>query len=171
MDFNKLAQEINQINQEKGFNDSNNSPLETIAKIHSEIGEATEQVMYRTAPIWYGEDGKPEGEYVEICDASIRTLGYLAYRNYSFVLQYVSILRFNRNFEAHNYLHFHLTQTTDVYRRKGDGQYFLNILFEFVFLCHQYLLQKYPEIDFEKTMREKIEYNKTRPYRHGNKEA
>lgn len=171
MDFNKLAQEINQINQEKGFNDSNNSPLETICKIHSEIGEATQQVMYASDPIWFGEDGKPEGEYVEICDASIRTLGYLAYREFDFYKPSYSKLRFKNRYKNHNYLHLCLTTATDIYREQGDGKHLLEELFGFVCLCRDYLNFKYPDIDFEATMRLKIEYNKTRPYLHGNKEA
>ena len=171
MDFNKLAQEINQINQEKGFNDSNNSPLETIAKIHSEIGEATLAVIDGLPPVWNGIDDKPEGEYVEICDASIRTLGYLAYRGYDFKTLRVPYLPVKGRMKSHNHLHFILSESTEIFRQNGDCDKFLDSLYSFALLCREYLVRKYSEIDFEKTMREKIEYNKTRPYRHGNKKA
>lgn len=172
MDFNKLAQEINQINQEKGFNDSNNSPLETICKIHSEIGEATEQFIKCKPEVWYGKDGKPEGFNVELIDAFIRGLGYLAYREYkinneAFELSPRGLNALNK-LETCAILNMVLSEATHTFRAGYDYLYELEHFARFVY---RYFLDNNKIETFEKLLREKIEYNKTRPYRHGNKEA
>ena len=170
MDFNKLAQEINQINQEKGWNDLDRRPLEIIALIHSEISEATEQWLHNKPNVWYGEDGKPEGFYVELIDAFIRTLGYLGYNGYEITSEYSDdedVSDFD-DAEYCAYLNMQLSKATEEYRLGLD---FNKNLLEFAFCIYDYFVNLKLEGGFEKLLREKIEYNKTRPYRHGNKEA
>jgi hypothetical protein len=47
------------------------TPLEAHALIHTEIAEATEEVR-NSKPHFYVENGKPEGEAIELADALIR---------------------------------------------------------------------------------------------------
>lgn len=172
MDFNKLAQEINQINQEKGFNDLDRRPLEIIALIHSEISEATEQFMKSKPNVWYGDDGKPEGFYVELIDALIRSLGYIGNSEYnlkdSILIGKDYGLQTVNELEICAVLHFKLSEATEDFRMSYWVYPQLAIFADYIYGYFKAI----NEIElFEKLLREKIEYNKTRPYLHGNKEA
>lgn len=99
-----MIEQINDINEEKGWNENNPSFCEKLVLAHAELSEALE--AYRIDD-WYHveESGKPEGVVVELADAVIRI--------------------------------FHMAKLFD--------------------------------LDLEAALVEKIEYNKSRPYRHGNK--
>ncbi len=96
-----LQKEVHALAREKGWYDSNEgrNPLEMLALIMSEVGEAVEEVRKGNEPV-YGHahnqiDGnykisstdsrftkytKPEGEFVELADAIIRILDYAEFR-------------------------------------------------------------------------------------------
>ena len=105
MSLNELRDEIHTVACEKGWWDEPRSPLDCHMLMVSEIAEATECVRENKPYEYRNEDGKPEGEAVELIDAVIRILDYAGHMKW----------------------------------------------------------------DVDRMMREKIEYNKTRPYRHGGK--
>ncbi len=101
MEISKLQKEIHALAREKGWYDSTEGrkPLEMLALIMSEIGEAVEEVRSGNEPIYghaqnqidgqfkisfkdsrFGKYTKPEGEFVELADAIIRILDYAEYR-------------------------------------------------------------------------------------------
>jgi hypothetical protein len=90
-----------------GWWDSPRPSLECHMLMVSEIAEATEEYRKGKPPIYIGENGKPEGEAIELADVLLRIFDYFGAKGW----------------------------------------------------------------DLEKTVRLKHEYNKTRPYRHGNKIA
>ena len=104
MKINELVKEVHETAKEKGWWDSPRSPLEIHALIHAEIAEATEEAR-KGNPDMYLEEGKPEGELIELADAIIRIADWCGFKGW----------------------------------------------------------------DLEEALKVKMEYNKTRPYRHGNK--
>ena len=81
--FNQLAKEIHENAVSKGWWDQERNPLEIHALIHSEISEATECAR-NGEPDFHVDEGKPEGEAVELADAVIRILDYAAKRGWDF---------------------------------------------------------------------------------------
>ena len=104
MKINELVKEVHETAKEKGWWDSPRSPLEIHALIHAEVAEATEEARQGN-PNMYLEEGKPEGELIELADAIIRIADWCGFKGW----------------------------------------------------------------DLEEALKVKIEYNKTRSYRHGNK--
>ena len=102
--MNDLVRRIHAANKEKGFWKDDRHPLAIHMLIVSEIAEATEAVQNNKLD-YYVENGKPEGEAVELMDALIRILDYVGFKGW----------------------------------------------------------------DAEKLIEEKLAYNASRPYRHGNK--
>ena len=75
--------EIHQLAREKGWYDSKQrTPLEIHMLIVSEIAEATEAVRNNELEIYVKDDGKWEGEAVELADALIRILDYAESRGW-----------------------------------------------------------------------------------------
>lgn len=80
--LNSLRDEIHNLAIEKGWWSAkegdcfNRTPLEIHALIHTEVAEATEEVRNGKPDEYRGEDGKPEGEAVELIDVVVRVLDY-----------------------------------------------------------------------------------------------
>ncbi len=72
------AIEIHLNSKAHGFWDDNRSTAETIALCHSELSEALEEARNGN-PLYYEENGKPEGIAVELVDCVIRIFDYLAH--------------------------------------------------------------------------------------------
>lgn len=78
----ELALLIHSEAKAKGWHDRPRSPLEEHALITSEIGEATDAVRDGLPEYFVRENGKPDGEAVEIIDAIIRALDYCGKRGW-----------------------------------------------------------------------------------------
>lgn len=69
-----VAEVINEICEEKGWNENARDESEWAALAHSEISEAYEAFRDGKPLIYEGENGKPEGMAIEYADALIRIL-------------------------------------------------------------------------------------------------
>lgn len=78
LDLRTFSKDVHELAKEKGWHDAThhvNSDLENHMLIVSEIAEASENVR-KGNPYFYMNNGKPEGEAVELADAIIRILDY-----------------------------------------------------------------------------------------------
>lgn len=73
-DIQHLAERIHLANRDKGFWDKPRNFGEILMLVTTELAEALEEQRAGHDVVWHREDGKPEGEAVEIADAIIRLL-------------------------------------------------------------------------------------------------
>ena len=76
--LNEWAKEVHELAKEKGWWDSDRDFGGLIALVHTELSESHEAWRHNL-PIYYTEEGKPEGWGIELVDALIRILDILAY--------------------------------------------------------------------------------------------
>lgn len=76
---------IDQICEDKGWNEGERSPAEWAALLHTEASEFYEEYRNGHLPdeIYLSEGGKPEGQAVELADAAIRIFHWFARHNIS----------------------------------------------------------------------------------------
>jgi len=80
--LNELAKEFSEeAKQIFGENWGTKDPIVYHMLMVTEIAEATEEVRKNKPAIYYGKDGKPEGEAVELADCLMRLLNYCGMRN------------------------------------------------------------------------------------------
>ena len=77
--LNELAQEIHENAIKHGWWDGQRSFESALLMCHSELSEAVEEYRNQRGMFYLGEDNKPEGIAVEVCDCIIRALDYLAH--------------------------------------------------------------------------------------------
>jgi len=156
-DLATFAKEVNQLAHEKGWYDPEPNIAETTACIHCEWSEALQ--AYRNSEPLYtlvdeGNASKPMGIAVELVDGVLRILDAACEQDdLERVLQEPPDIDFYQDLPA-----------------------LVTLLHEHTALCYeQYCIAdvccwiKEQGLDPFRLMREKHEYNKTRPYRHGNK--
>lgn len=149
--------------------------------IISEIAEATEEVRKTRPPIYkeqYSNGGtlycvepgttgweipsKPEGEAVELADAVIRICDYFGARGWQLenhLKDHIGLYQSDTPLEHHMQFVKFVVNAEGADEEKNLGRTIA-------------LIKNYFEKngwDLESTMRLKIDYNKTRPYRHGGK--
>lgn len=179
MDLNALAKEIHQNAVDHGWWDNKRPFCEIIDLCHSELSEVLEE--YRNGrelnKIYYSNGNKPEGIPIKLVDEIIRILDYLEHQG-------VDIQQVVNEFEPWIPKEINKTNTlpkfiagchwllSEAYWHKTisklDRDLFSQRMLIHVILTIQKFCQK-NNIDLEKAIQIKYEYNKNRPCRHGNK--
>lgn len=179
--LNKLTKEIHQNAVDHGWWEEERSTGEILALCHSELSEALEEFRngmdlktiyanYDGAKIGYSseytKDAKPEGIPVELADVVIRILDFLGKRktNINAMLEddLLRIERDNNTFgEFISICHCYLSMAliNDV----QQDQFLIGLIVEIFKFSENF------NIDIQKAIEIKHEYNKTRPYKHGGK--
>lgn len=97
---NEAKVKIYEDNVAKGFWETQRTPLEVYALVHSEISEAVEDVRSGAAAWYFKDDGngqqKPCGELSEVADAIIRLLDYSGHKGWDIGGAIVKKLEYNR---------------------------------------------------------------------------
>lgn len=200
MNLNKFAREVHANACAHGWWDEERDTAEIIALIHSEWSEALEEyragrpmVWHKcVAPIGIGSccenggricdrascyfdkncmDSKPEGIAVELIDGCIRILDFAAHEKVS--LKFENIEELFPNFPTQiTALHYYTSSVMNYVGSNGKlkaPNRIPELLGEMIDNVFKYIRTQ--GLDPEKIMREKHEYNKTRPYRHGGKKC
>jgi hypothetical protein len=167
----------------KGWHETPRTTGTVIALIHSELSEALEEVRDGRAleDIRYPEDGKPEGFVVEIADVMIRIFDVLGSVN----------ARVKTDLHLHDWcamlpaapadgdtvgddlaVAHGLVSAAYARARAGFGPHDRTTQFKDYLLDavqHLGLMCAYRGLDIENALRVKMDFNKTRPHRHGGK--
>jgi NTP pyrophosphatase (non-canonical NTP hydrolase) len=157
IDSDEFKIDVHQLVIEKGWYDTERSLQELPLLIQSELFEAFECWRNNDVAMRYDVDGKPCGLPSEMADVVIRTLdmaGYIGkYASGSFVesieTDFVKWVFALNKFIANGF------GKNDLVVVVNEVEYMCRIL----------------DIDLESAIIEKHKYNKTRPYRHGNKKV
>lgn len=196
MDLNEFAKEVHANAVAHGWWETERDPAEIIALIHSEWSEALEEYRAGRPMVWYAVNAdcqmcgdrpviyneicetnncdaghKPEGIAVELIDGCIRILDFAAHEKVS--LKFENIEELFPNFPTQiTALHYYTSSVMNYVGRNGKlkaPNRIPELLGEMIDNVFKYIRTQ--GLDPEKIMREKHEYNKTRPYRHGGKKC
>lgn len=186
MNLSELVKQAHETAVEKGWYDEHKPFDDLIALCHSELSEALEEYR-KNVPggklnrdpmsIYYSGDGyvssdktlrclKPEGIPIELADVVIRIADMLGYYKVD-VITLETKDRTSPTFgEFISSMHYVLSQAYH-YGTSGD-----DINRNICLIAAINFIQSYAKIngiDLDEAIRIKMEYNKTRPYKHGNK--
>lgn len=201
MDLNEFAKEVHANAVAHGWWETERDPAEIIALIHSEWSEALDEYRAGRPMVWhecmdegqapedrpvvceqctdcyyYGKKcehrgKKPEGIAVELIDGCIRILDFVAHEKVS--LEFGSIESLQPTppkliADLHYYTSYALNDVGK-YGKIVEHDFIPKWLGVAVYEALRFIHVQ--GLDPEKIMREKHEYNKTRPYRHGGKKC
>lgn len=187
MNLKELQKEIHETAKEKGWWDQKRSAGEIYALIHSEISEAVEEARLDRPPMYFfgigaeskpmtpdelsklnlkhplHEYGKPEGELIELADVVIRILDWCEHKGWQIDLD-EGIDRIhgahNNHLIEYNRLHTLVSNCSEA----GNWSEGPEIVVQYISdICDDY------GWDLWQAVRIKMDYNKTRPVRHGGK--
>lgn len=167
-----FAKECHSNAKSKGWWDKYRSTDDCVVLMITELAEAVE--AYRSNAPYEIIDGKPEGEIVEMADYLIRAgdlIGYLLttgltpVRPSSYSMSCVNSHSDKMAFYA--YMMNYTAKMLD----QGTIEGLCSHLYESFFICYRFAKVHFPDQSFDSVIREKITYNNTRAYRHGNKNA
>ncbi len=164
-----IAEQIHRTAREKGFWDTERNMGEMFMLTISELAEALEAHRNGDSTFYLEENGKPEGTVVELADAVIRCLDALQY-----------------NWDLPDTIAERMAERRKLHDASGDifaisenfGENLLKIsdlvcrskrhylwLIDVVVMCER--LVESMDHDIWAAVRIKMEYNTTRPYKHG----
>lgn len=167
--FVELSRECFESSQKNGWYESELDFYTQLNHVVSEISEAFESYR-RNEPKYYFKDRKPEGCVVELLDAAIiiMSINYFDLnQNDTQMLDYV-VPKFNRYFkytDIDKKDDFNI-ELANLSKSVLTSDYFTDLLADSVYII-KYL--EFNGFDCEMLMLRKLEYNKTRGYKHGNK--
>lgn len=164
MTMDEIAKEAHATALEKGWWEDGiekRSMSEQLANFHAEVSEAWECYRSGQMETTYGKDGKPEGFWVEIADVLIRIGDSLGAYGKKACKGIVYI-----NGEGFDVPEFVL-ELHDIIQTKS---------LEHAAMCVYGICRLFADLQgelqtLEEAIASKLDYNKTRPYRHGNKKA
>ena len=174
----ELQKAAHAIAKEKGWWDKERSFGDLIALVHSELSEALE--AYRRNVPWTGirnSDGSLEGVPYELADVVIRIADMAEWYEENLEV-YVSLYEDRKGQLAYEGLaqtfgewimviHMTLSHTCGAWYVREDRCLWINALARAVALT--YRMATHYDIDLDAAIEAKMEYNRTRPYRHGGK--
>ena len=174
MDIRELQREAHEVARDKGWWDKKRSFGDLIALIHSELSEALEAYRERGLDEWHSPDNprKPEGVASELADVVIRVADMA--EHYGMDLAAV-IARAGVNVPSHNLsfgdhiaaCHSYLSQAWSVRPGSlGAGDWSIPIAWLIQVVQH---IAAHYGIDLNGAIEAKMEYNRSRLYRHGGK--
>lgn len=168
MNLTEIAKEIHENAVAHGWWEEYRPAYEIIALIHSEWSEALEEYRAGRPMVYEGEGGKPEGIAVELIDGVIRILDYIAMCGGTYHIDLALYERINPVELPELVAHLHDFTSRSWLIPYSDGMYInasvlaVNVKAVFVWINRQ----GFNPIEI---LKEKHEYNKARPYRHGGK--
>lgn len=168
----KLQKEIYQNACDKGWHTKGKekSDVENVALFHSEISEAFQcfEEGWKIDDIRFPtDDNKPEGFFIELIDLSIRILDFLASKNIDIDIYEHGKTMYDEVMVEYFLCNLNLQISLaleDI--REGEPEYMLKFIDAFNMVM-EYISAH--DGDFLELMKMKMEYNKTRSYRHGGK--
>lgn len=182
--FNELAKEIHQNAVEHGWWDKEPTFGSLISLMHSELSEALEELRSNRPMMYFVEtngfvvsdmserkDEKPEGIAVELADCIIRILDW-AGREEVDVDYYIKTMEENRYHESvidddfGGFIAVCHSLLSGAYTEKDEVGKSMHLCLEIVYIMDWATKEG---VDMYAIIREKMDYNKTRPYRHGGK--
>lgn len=170
MDLRHWRDKVHALAKEKGWWDPRPDIDTVVCNLHGELSEAWEE--YRAAKsdqdlleIRYGVDGKPEGFVVELADFMIRTLDACG----GMGIDMMGVSLPSRPELILRELSVHIPSEISELHRLCDD--FNTSESAISLLSRTSKLIRAAGADPEHVIRIKHKYNKTRPYRHGNKRA
>jgi NTP pyrophosphatase (non-canonical NTP hydrolase) len=158
IDYNKFKHEVHALAVEKGWYDTERQWNELVLLVQSEVFEAFECWRKNKLEAEYEIDGKPIGLPSEMADIVIRLLDMAGYYDI-----YIEKVDDQLLIDVDDFINWCYTMINEgVFGREE---------FIFYFIADVENMCNHMNIDLQKVIVEKHEYNKTRPYRHGNKRA
>jgi hypothetical protein len=179
---NGLQRVIHNTAVEKGWWETERNVGEVLALVHSEISEAWDEYKahsFRSLKTRI-ENGKPEGFHVELADAVIRLLDLFDVKGLE-VFELTGCL--DPPYPPHyvgaaavlNDAHADVSLALECWRKakQTDGDFFRHLTncMNRLVVCSRRDEDFDTSGSFERALHLKIEFNKTRPYRHGGKAA
>lgn len=196
MSLNELAKEAHQIAVEHGWWDPEPTFGDLVAMMHSELSEAMEEYREGRPMVWYSCDvsdaccelgkyhytvhccrgcghrgEKPEGIAVELADCVIDILDWAGHEDADLDRVFGAVKADRLKWDLDKISHFgdfisglhNILSMAYTDEEDNQGIYFCMVI--------DYIQEalKQRGVDLYTVMREKMEYNRTRPYRHGGK--
>ena len=167
MKLNNLVAKHAKMMKEKGWDEEKRSKAELHMLMITEIAEASEEVRGGKLS-YYEEDGKPEGEAIELADLCLRIMHRFSDKGWDLddaILGRRSV--FHYHIEGYSPLEFHHRLAKIIILASEVEE--KDCLAAIVHLCDLWCHAMSFPILLEDAIRGKMKYNQTRPYRHGGK--